>query len=254
MADLQPDDVNEILRRAADLQARTRGTQGLTGLTQADLESLGQEIGIDPAFVAEALRQRARNADSARAPRGGVFGGPARVTSERTLPAPLTDDLWASIAAAAARLSGDPGRTTMTGSGREWRGGKAFLTATPVRDGTRLHVERRTADTGVLTIALPMMVAFLVAMLAAMGWALTGLGVGALLLVVTFLATRFAYGRHVRGVWNETEQMLDRLDVDALREIAPATTGTPSGARLHLPEDDAPDPLSSDLDRTRTRT
>ena len=225
---------------------RDRGTHGLTGLNQADLEQLGAEIGIDPAYVAEALRQRARSADPAEAPRGGVFGGPACAVSERTLPAPLTDDLWTDIAEGARRLTRAPGRTEMAGNGRVWRGTKTTVTATPVRDGTRVHIERRTSETGAAILGVSMGVVLLFAMLAAMGYALAGLGVGVAALVVTFLAARFAYGRHVRGVWQDSEALLDRLEVAALRTAAPSP-------RLTLPTDETPDATArASGDRLRT--
>lgn len=260
MPSLQPDDVNEILRRAADLQARTRGTEGLTGLTQADLESLGQEIGIEPAFVAEALRQRARATPPAPAS-GGVFGGPGRIRSERVVPAPLTDAFWTEIVNEMRAVTGETGDTATVGASREWRhqlamGGttRTLLSATPAPGGTRVVVERHTAHHGGTFFAVPLLLVLLGTMLASMRAGLAGLGIGLVLFALTFLVGRFAYGRRVRGVQQDTEQLLDRLELTALREVAPATASVASGARLHLPEDDAPDTLLSDLDRTRTRT
>ncbi len=251
----QPDDVNDILRRAAELQARTQGTPDVGGLTPDDLATLGQEIGIDPAFVAEALRQRARGEAAPAAAGGGFFGGPARVRTERTVPSPLTDDLWNEMVEEMRTVTGESGDTGGSGSSRLWSHRlamsgvtRAILTAAPAREGTRVTVERYTAHEGASIFSISISLVLLATLLAAMAVGLPGLGVGALALVFTFVAARFAYGRRVRKVARETGQMLDRLELAALRETLPAATS----ARISLPTADAPDAVTDVRGGTRT--
>ncbi len=262
MASYQPDDVNDILRRASELQSRSQGTAGAGGLTPDDLQSLGAEIGIDPKFVAEALRQRARGASAPKAPGGGVFGGPARVVAERTLPSTLTDALWAEMVTEMRALDGQPGTQDIVGTTREWRyavgvgsgHARAFLSATPSGNGeTRVRAERSTINFGVPTFLLPLQLVFVVGLFASMGYGLPAFGASVLAFVLVFLAGRFAYGRHTQRAWQDLQQMLDRFELTALRE-SPAVihTSTPS-ARLALPTDEAPGTETSGPTGTRTQ-
>lgn len=258
MASYEPDDVNDILRRASELQARSQGTAGAGGLTPDDLQSLGAEIGIDPKYVAEALRQRARGASAPKAPGGGLFGGPGRVVAERTLPSPLTEALWSEMVTEMRALDGQPGTQDVVGSTREWRhmiGGsaRAFLSATPSHEGeTRVRAERGTANVGVATFLLPLQLVFVVGLFASMAYGLPALAASALVFVLAFLAGRVAYGRHTKRAWTDLQQMLDRFELTALRESpAVASTSTPS-SRIALPTDDAPATDTSGRAGTRT--
>ena len=255
----QPVDVNDILRRASELQSRSQGTAGAGGLTPDDLQSLGAEIGIDPKYVAEAMRQRARGATAPKAPGGGFFGGPGRVVAERTLPSTLTDALWSEMVTEMRATDGQPGDQSALGATREWRhtigiGGttRAFLSATPTREGeTRVRAERSTANVGVVTFLLPLQLVFLVGLFGSMAYGLPALGAGVLAFILVFLAGRVAYGRHTKRAWQDLQQMLDRFELTALRESPAVATGA-SSARIALPTDPAPDALTDLRGGTRT--
>ncbi|HYE58452.1 MAG TPA: hypothetical protein VD948_08085, partial [Rhodothermales bacterium] len=174
-------DVSALLRRAAELQARAEG--GTTsGLTLEELQNIAREVGIDPRYV----EQAARTAGQTQVKDGTTYfwGAPSRATAERLLPGPVSDDLWETVVMEARRTFGQTGKTDQVGRNREWRWDyygtytMAFVSASPRKGQTALHVERRLDNEGVVAYLPLMMTALLAGILLPLKFGLVGLGAG----------------------------------------------------------------------------
>jgi hypothetical protein len=90
--------VEEVLRRAVEIQNRDEPSGTDTSFTEQDIERIGGEIGVAPAAIATALVQVRREAlmKPAKSP-GAVdrFFGPAWIVTTRTVPGPRHEVLQA---------------------------------------------------------------------------------------------------------------------------------------------------------------
>jgi hypothetical protein len=115
-------EIRDILQRAAKMQdeATARPTSGLSA---DELEHIGEEVGIDPRFIREALAARAaqdtplsEHNEASRA----FWGAPASLEIERVVEGEVTEDEWTEIVARLRRTYGGPGRQERLGRAFEW--------------------------------------------------------------------------------------------------------------------------------------
>lgn len=135
------DEVREILRLAAEpgnLPAR----YDPDGMSLADLESIGNEVGIAPAAIREAAR--ALETRIPAPPRGGgLLGAPATAAYERTVRMRVTPEQHASIVLAIRRAMGRHGVVSGGPDVLEWRardaGGGRYVTVQRIGDHTLIR-------------------------------------------------------------------------------------------------------------------
>ncbi|GMU61979.1 MAG: hypothetical protein AMXMBFR34_37420 [Myxococcaceae bacterium] len=144
LPDASPEEVEEILQRATELE-RVRQVEK-AGLSQADIEALARESGLDRSV----LKRAARDVAQRRQDKGNVFiGAPTRRTFERVVNGELSaeqhEHLAAEIVDAVRGLSPFSGQLAAVGRTLTWNGvttgGLVSISVIP-RDGkTFIRVE-----------------------------------------------------------------------------------------------------------------
>lgn len=115
------------------------------GLTLAQIQDVGREVGMDPTRIAEAaLMVSGRHAVQ---PRGTRFGVPISVGRNVDLPRDLTDREWAVIVGELRETFRAKGRVTAAGGIREWTNGNLHAFVEPTAEGYRLRMGSRKGNT-----------------------------------------------------------------------------------------------------------
>lgn len=132
------DEVREIFRLATDrAKLEPPKPRGSEGLTLAEIQDIGREVGLEPDVVA-----RAAVALRARPPRPlrRSWGMPIEVGRMVPLPRPLTDREWDQLVGELRSTFGARGRVAVQGSVREWSNGNLHATVEPAGEGYRLRL------------------------------------------------------------------------------------------------------------------
>lgn len=107
------------------------------GLTLADLQAIGREVGISPDAVAHAAR-------TLEVRRGAVtrtlLGLPIGVERRMPLRRRLTDAEWEELVVQLRDVFGARGRTKVDGSLRQWTNGNLYVLLEPTPTGDRLRL------------------------------------------------------------------------------------------------------------------
>ena len=113
------EEAHAVFARAARRQEAVREAdeRAGAGLTLAELQAVGAEVGIDPAHVEAAAQSLARGEPE---PAGTFLGVPERVRAVRTLPSPLGDAAWAALVDALRLSLGHAGTVEQLGARRTW--------------------------------------------------------------------------------------------------------------------------------------
>ena len=131
-------EVAEIFRLAAEAQqtARRQLPSG-EGMTLADLEGIGREVGIPPELVAQA----ARGLDRAGSPAGRRFLGlPVGVGRTVELQRRLTDAEWDQLVVDLRETFDARGTVRIDGTLRQWTNGNLQALLEPTPGGHRLRL------------------------------------------------------------------------------------------------------------------
>jgi hypothetical protein len=132
------DEITTIFHVAAEAVATPpHKRSGADGLSLADLQAIGREVGISPDAVAHAaqtleVRQGAVN----RTFLGLPIGVERRVTLERR----LTDEEWERLVVQLRDVFQARGRTESKGSLRQWTNGNLYVLVEPTPTGDRLRL------------------------------------------------------------------------------------------------------------------
>ena len=108
------------------------------GLTLDELQRIGQEAGIEPAHVAQAVERL--DARGRPAPVRRAFGLPVGVSRVVDLPRAPTDREWEQLISEFRTTFGTQGRTTTSGGLREWSQGNLNISVEPTAHGERLRL------------------------------------------------------------------------------------------------------------------
>ena len=107
------------------------------GLTLADLQAIGREVGISPDAVAYAAQTlEVRRGAISRTLLGLPIGVERRVTLRRR----LTDEEWERLVVQLREVFKARGRTETHGSLRQWTNGNLFVLVEPTATGDRLRL------------------------------------------------------------------------------------------------------------------
>lgn len=161
-------EVAEIFRRAAESQqAAPRQLPAGDGMTLADLQDIGQEVGLPPDLVA----QSAGALDRQGVPAARRFLGlPIGVSRTVELSRRLTDEEWDQLVVDLRDTFEARGRVRVDGTLREWTNGNLQALLEPTPTGQRLRLRTVNANArgfmligvGMIGIALaPLVVAAL---------------------------------------------------------------------------------------------
>ncbi len=145
----QDEEVAEIFEAAA--AARDSGRRSLAsadGLTLAELQAIGLEVGMSPERIADAataidLRRSAR-------PRRTDMGMPVSVARTVDLPRAPTDREWSLLVGEMRETFNARGRDRSSGELRAWTNGNLHAYVEPTEDGYRFRLGTRKGDALVL--------------------------------------------------------------------------------------------------------
>lgn len=137
-------EIAAIFERAAEAQKAAQRNLSQEGLTLAELQEIGGEAGITPAFIAQAAMAINRTA----APRSPVtyFGVPIGVARAVDLPHPLSEEEWERLVVDLRETFYAHGRVERDGSLRQWTNGNLKALVEPTTSGYRLRLETRSDD------------------------------------------------------------------------------------------------------------
>ena len=147
MPQFTEEDARRIFARAAEHQHAIDDAP--PSLSLAELQEVGQAAGLSPESIAKAIADD-RVATAPEAPTS-IGGSPTTVQKSRTLPGPLTDEMWAAMVSQLRHTFTSQGVTSTIGQTREWTatngsGGLSALrvVATPTSDGTHVTLSTST--------------------------------------------------------------------------------------------------------------
>jgi hypothetical protein len=113
------------------------------GLSLADAQSIGSEVGVDAVAIARAAATL--DAGLAAPPRRSL-GMPVEVGRVVPLPRAPTDGEWDQLVAELRTTFQAPGRTSVQGGIREWRNGNLLASVEPGSSGYRLRLRTVKGD------------------------------------------------------------------------------------------------------------
>lgn len=144
----QQDEVSEIFEAAATTERRspTRALASPQGLTLAELQSIGSEVGLSPARIAEAAAslELRRTAQPVRT----LLGMPISAGRTIDLPRAPTDREWAMLVADLRETFHAQGRDQSRGDVRTWTNGNLHASIEPTATGYRLRLGTVKGDAG----------------------------------------------------------------------------------------------------------
>jgi hypothetical protein len=133
------EEVREIFGLAAGEGEPRPPTSGETqGLTLAELQGIGLEVGLGPARIAAAAATLDTRRDAL--PRGALWGSPISVGRVVELPRAPSDREWDLLVAELRQTFGARGKVTSTGALREWTNGNLHAYVEPTETGHRLRL------------------------------------------------------------------------------------------------------------------
>lgn len=142
------DEIAQIFGRASKAEdtARRQNPPG-EGLTLAELQKIGSEVGIAPEHVAEAARALA---PVGRRVTSRFFGLPIGVGRTVELNRRLTDEEWERVVVLLRETFDARGHVRAQGSFREWTNGNLQALLEPSEDGHRLRLRTMNSQSRAL--------------------------------------------------------------------------------------------------------
>jgi hypothetical protein len=133
------DEIALIFERAAEAQVTPRGAlTPAEGLTLADLQEIGREVGIPPALVAQA----ARSLEPSRRPASRtLLGFPIGVGRTVELGRRLSDREWEQLVVDLRETFDARGSVRYDGAFRQWTNGNLQALLEPTASGHRLRLQ-----------------------------------------------------------------------------------------------------------------
>ncbi|CAN5738564.1 hypothetical protein BH23GEM9_BH23GEM9_32100 [soil metagenome] len=144
------DEVREIFGLAAQPGNASPPVSVPKGLTLADIQEIGLEVGLEPAVIARAAASL--DARGTKLPRRTSLGMPIEVGRIVPLPRALTDLEWERLVAELRSTFGARGKVTSLGGLREWANGNLHACIEPTEAGYRLRLGTVKGDAITLNI------------------------------------------------------------------------------------------------------
>lgn len=137
------DEVAEIFEAAARRGSRGGALTSGEGLTLAELQAIGSDVGLAPERIAEAAAALELRRSALRLT---DLGMPVSVRRAVDLPRPPTDREWEMLVAELRGTFDAKGREGSRGSMREWSNGKLHALVEPTGTGHRLRLGTTKSD------------------------------------------------------------------------------------------------------------
>jgi hypothetical protein len=194
------EEVREILKKAVEKSPSRALMKKSEGLSLAELKTIGEEVGIDPARLEDAARAVASGGVNRTNP---IVGGPTVLNFERTVPAEFDPKDTPDVLSLIRRTLGVQGEVDEIHGSLEWRAqgdiGARYVTVSPREGSTTIMSSANLTNAAVVTY-LP---AGIVGCIATMIGLITFVGEGSLIglivalavLPVLYTALRTIYGR-----------------------------------------------------------
>jgi hypothetical protein len=154
------EEVEEIFRAAASDPGGRSGLPAREGLTIAEIQAIGREVGMSPEQISAAAARLDRK--SLPAARSTVLGMPTGVGRTVDLPRAPTDREWGILVAELREIFAAHGRDSSAGEVRSWHNGQLRVVIEPTETGYRLRMRTRKTD------AMPVMAIGLIFLIYAM--------------------------------------------------------------------------------------
>ena len=169
-----------IFRAAAEAPAGpVRDVPEDEGMTLADLQAIGREVGIAPDAIAQAARTvDVRRGTGART----VLGLPIGVSRTVQLNRRLTDDEWERFVVQLREVFNARGRTRSDGTLRQWTNGNLQVLLEPTETGHRLRfgtvhgAASASIGAGMAALGVAGVMAVVTALSGTLGQAMYGIG------------------------------------------------------------------------------
>jgi hypothetical protein len=162
------DEIAEIFQKASEgPQGTSLQRAGDDGLTLAELQDIGREVGISP----EAVDRAARSLAARPLARTRKFIGlPIGVQRSVDLGRRLTDEEWEQLVVELREVFGARGTVSASGSFRQWTNGNLQALLEPTASGHRLRISTVKGNAGIaMIVGAAMMSMGIGAMIAAGG-------------------------------------------------------------------------------------
>ena len=140
----QDDEVAAIFEAASAPTAPGDDAPPVQGLTLAELQAIGREVGIAPERVAQAAAALGRRRPPI--PRRTDLGLPVTAAHVVDIPRPLTDREWSLVVADLRQTFGAWGKESSHGETRMWRNNNLHAVVEPTRTGYRLRLGTLKGD------------------------------------------------------------------------------------------------------------
>ena len=134
----QDDEVAQIFEVASAPATSRADAPSSQGMTLAELQAIGREVGIAPERIAEAASALVRSPPPL--PRRTELGMPVSAGHIVELPRALTDREWALVVADLRETFGARGKESSQGDTRQWSNGNLHALVEPTRTGYRLRL------------------------------------------------------------------------------------------------------------------
>ena len=137
------DEVRKIFKLATTERVANAPAPTSEGLTLAEIQSIGREVGVDSDVIARA----AASLDAtALEHKRTTLGAPIEVGRVVPLERAMTDHEWEQTIALLRSTFRASGKLSGHGTLREWRNGNLFASHEPAGDGYRLRIGTRKGD------------------------------------------------------------------------------------------------------------
>jgi hypothetical protein len=208
------DEVRAIVERAT-LQASERSASSSEGLTLAELQAIGQEVGLSPEQIVAA----AESLDGSRPePRRNLLGMPVAVQRTVHLPRLLTEEEWELLLVELRTTFEARGRDGSRGNLREWRNSNLYAYVEPLPDGSRIRLGIAKGNAPIVNgigVVSGLSAVVMATMLALTGEAATGAAILPIILngavsVAAFASNALRLPRWARAREAQMEHVIDR--------------------------------------------
>ncbi|MEM1056187.1 MAG: hypothetical protein AAGI52_11720 [Bacteroidota bacterium] len=234
-SDLSERQAADLLRRAAQLQARADESHG-PGLTMDEVKRAAQAAGIDPTYV----EQAALGAGDDLPPSDPFLGMQTGSRQTRIVAGEVSDAEWGKMVATLRRQLGGTGGVETIGGVREWRRAPYHILLEPEGKNTRVTASATWRADTMGAVALTAMLLGFALLMVAMSFA--GGKTELVWLAATFGAMGGASGLFAwPRLWAKGPRIDAKLDraLDALEELA----GSEERAEVLAEAPELPSPL-----------
>jgi hypothetical protein len=140
------EEVEEIFREAFSPEAQKRGLPSRRGLTLAELQTIGSEVGVAPQRIAEAAARLEQQPGVL--PRKTVLGVPVSVGRVVDLPRAPSDREWGILVGELREIFDAQGRESSGPGVWSWNNGNLHVVVEPTEAGYRLRTGTRKGNAG----------------------------------------------------------------------------------------------------------